>query len=272
MGEVNFSAEAPTQEATQAATPATTNSQTGIVKHEAARPGDYVPTADQIILPRINLVQAVGKLKDSFPPGALVLNQQQIIYRLPKRNAQDEVVEEGTPPLSITCCGFKPVRYVEQVQGGARGMICETEEEVAANNGTLDYQTWFANKDKGMKRFSPYTEGLFLIEKPEWLDTEAFGYTVDGKPHAIVQWAMKGTAYTAAAKRVFFTERLVGSLRGGYPTMQFALSTRWQKWGENGAYIPVLLLTKKSSEERIEFCNNFLEAAATATTEDSDSE
>lgn len=279
MSEVNFSrkkAPAASPDETKAATPEQAvqpTSTTTAVARTGQELGDYVPTADQIILPRINIVQGVGKLKDNFPVGAIVLNQQTVLFKLPVRDgANGEVKEKGTKPLNITCVGFKPIRYVEMVQGGARGMVVYTEQEVQEAKGTLDYQTWAANKAT-MKRFSPYVEGLFLIEKPEELVSEAFPYVIDGKPHAIVLWAMKGTAYTAAAKKTFFTERLVGCLKnGGYPSMQFALSTVFQRWGENGAFVPHLIATTKSTDERITFCQNFLSAAASATTEDNEDE
>lgn len=273
MAEVDFGTkEAPAQqEEAKAATPET-NTNTAVAPRTSRQLGDYVPTADQIMLPRINIVQGVGKLKDSFPVGAIVLNQQELLYKQPVRNGQGGVLEPGSKPLIVTCCGFKPVRYVEMVQGGVRGMVVDSEEAVAAAGGTLDYQTWAANKAT-MKRFSPYVEGLFLIEKPEGIESESYPYEVDGKGHAIVLWAMKGTAFTAAAKRCFFTQRAVGCLqKGGYPSMTFALSTIYQKWGENGAWVPNLLPQAKSSEERIAFADNFLKAGAAAVATDPDDE
>lgn len=268
MAEVNFGTDPAKQGENQAATPAVNNPNTAVQKPSAQAMGDYIPTADQIILPRINIVQGVGKLKDSFPQGAIVMSQQLTIFKQPVRNAQGEVTEAGSKPLIVTCCGFKPVRYVEMVQGGGRGAIYNTEAEVAANSGTLDYQTWNANKAT-MKRFSPYTEGMFLIEKPVDLVSESFPYVIDGKQHAIVLWALKGTAYTAACKRTLFTERQVGCLqKGGYPSMTFALSTKFEKWGENGAWIPVLLQLTKSSEERMKFAHDFLSSGASSTSEE----
>lgn len=272
MAEVDFSKKAPARKAKEK-TPATEET-TAIAKTDAgavAAPapstsvGDYVPSADQIILPRLNIVQGVGMLKDSFPVGSLILNRQVVLYKQPVRDAQGNITEPGTKPVKITCCGFKPVKYVEMVQGGSRGMVVNSEQEVSEANGTLDYKTWEAKKHEGMKRFSPYVEGLFLIEQPEGVDDNSFPYVVDGKNHAIVLWAMKGTAFTAAAKRTFFTDRAVGCLRkGGYPSMQYDLSVIYQKWGANGAWVPQLLATTKSSDERVAFCQEFLNAAADA--------
>jgi hypothetical protein len=61
---------------------------------------------------------------------------------------------------------------------------------------------------------------------------------------------MKGTAYTAAAKGVLFTQRASGCLREGYPTRVFAMSTKWKDFPNgNGAWVPVLLAQEATSKE-----------------------
>jgi len=49
--------------------------------------GDRLPSFEEIILPRINLVHNVGRLCQTFAPGEIVLGQSTVIYssRYPQR-------------------------------------------------------------------------------------------------------------------------------------------------------------------------------------------
>lgn len=204
-------------------------------------------------MPRLNIVQNLGELKDSFPLGAIVFNQSTVLFAPPIVNAKTGVQEKaGTAPIIITCLGFQPDRFVEKVQGG-RGLIVSSEDQVKAAGGTLDYQEAQLKKADGIKYFERLAEALIAIERPEIVadDGGVFVYPVDGKKYALAMWGMKGSAYTAAAKRVFFTGRQTGCLReGGYPSRSFAFTTRWKTWdGGKAAHIPVLLPYKASSPE-----------------------
>src|SRR5688572_28922733 len=85
--------------------------------------GDRLPSFEDVIMPRLNIVQNVGDLKDSFPLGAIVFNQATVLFTPPIVNAKSGIQEKAaSAPLIITCLGFRPDRFVEKVQGG-RGMI-----------------------------------------------------------------------------------------------------------------------------------------------------
>lgn len=225
--------------------------------------GDKIPEFKDIILPRLNIVQGTGELKDSFPQGAVVFGQSLVLFAPPIVNAKTATVERpGTPPVIITVLGFRPTRFSEKVSGGVRGIIVNTEEEVTAAGGTLNYKEWDAKKSSGMKRFEHLADALVVIERPDAVadDDTVFIYPCDGKKYALALWALKGTAYTAAAKGVFFTARAVGCLRSGYPTYSFALSTRTQSRDGNTWYVPVCLPRTKSSAEFLAFAASILTA------------
>lgn len=230
--------------------------------------GDILPDLTEIIFPRLNIVQNIGQLQESFDNGAIVLNQQHVLFLPPIINTQTGNVErKASPPVIITAIGFRPTRYAEKTVGGAKGMIVNTEEQVRANGGTLDYAEWNLKKDSGMKRFEPLADALVVIEKPDAfpLEAGAFDYGVDGKHLALALWAMKGSAYTEAAKRVFFTNRRIGMLRqGGYPSWSFAFTTR-EKTYETGnkAWVPVLVANKRQTEPFFEFVRQVLNAPQT---------
>jgi hypothetical protein len=226
--------------------------------------GDQVPTFDQIILPRVNLVASVGGLKDSYSPGSFLYDQRVILYVPPMVNAKTSKVErEGTPPVIVTVLGFRPTRYVEKVQGGGRGILCNTEEEVRKNSGTLSYQEWMLKKADGMRRFDYLAEALLAIERPETCadDGTVFTYTVEGKQFALGLYAMKGSAYTVA-KRSLFTPRSIGCLKEGYPTYSFALSSRLEPTPDKQStyWLPVFVPNKRSTPEFLKFAASVLAA------------
>jgi hypothetical protein len=223
--------------------------------------GDKIPEFKDIVLPRINIVQAVGQLKDQFTQGAIVFGQNTVLFEPmlinPKTGNMDR---PASPPVVITVLGFRPTRFVEKIVGGARGLLVDTEEQVRAAGGTLDYKEWQLKKAAGMKRFEQLAEALLVIERPEAIadDDTLFTYEVGGKKYALALWSMKGTAYTAAAKRVFFTNRSVGCLKGGYPTKSFYLTTKLESFTSNTAWVPFLLPGVASSPEFMDFARAIL--------------
>lgn len=236
--------------------------------------GDKIPDFSEIILPRVNIVQNIGKLKETFIPGSLVFNQETVLFIPPKINEKTQTVDRAaTPPVTLTVLGFRPTRYCEKIEGGAQGRIVNTEAEVRAAGGTLDYAEWQLKKAQGMKRFEPLADALVAVERPlinpqtgqpfSTTDGEdpVFGYSVDGKSLALGLWALRGTSYTAAAKRVFFTARAVGCLRGGYPTWCYTVVTREETYpGGNKAWIPVCLPKGKQTPKFLEFVTQVLSA------------
>lgn len=233
------------------------------VKSDGLVLGDTIPTFDQIILPRVNIVQGVGLLKDSFPQGAIVFGQSTILFQPAVVNIQTgNATSPALPPVIITLLGVRPTRFAEKVAGGARGLLVDTEQEVLAAGGTLDYKEWELKKSAGMVLYQPMVEGLVLIQRPEHLadDNTIFVYECEGCKYALAIWAMKGTAYTQAAKRVFFTARAAGCLRAGYPTHSFNFSTRMEKKATNSYFVPVCIPRAKNSLEFLSFVSGILAA------------
>jgi len=224
--------------------------------------GDRLPDFDEIILPRVNLVQGIGQLKDSFPQGALVFGQQTVLFTSPIIDKQTGNVKvAGLPPVNLTVLGFRPTRFVEKIAGGARGSICNSEAEVWVQGGTLDYKEWKLKEKDGMKRFEYLADAVVVIRRPEHLvdDDTVFTFLVDGQKYALGMWSMKGTIYTAAAKRVFFTARSLGCLqKGGYPSWNYSVTTRLESFGTNSSWIPVCIPNSKNTPAFMEFAAHIL--------------
>ncbi len=237
---------------------------------------DYLPGFGDIILPRLNMVQGSGLLKDSFPQGAIVFGQNLVLFTLPIFDkATGNVTTKALPPVNITVLGFRPTRYVEKVAGGAKGMLVNTESEVRAAGGTLDYNEWKLKEASGMKRFEYLAEAFIAVRRPEHVadDGTVFVFDVGGEKYALALFSMKASAYTQCAKKVFFTARNLGCLadkkengvvvrKGGYYTWSYNLSTRSAVQAGNTYYVPLAIPNAPSTKAMLEFVNGILSPAA----------
>lgn len=231
--------------------------------------GDVLPNFSEMILPRVNLVQNIGKLKDNFEPGTLLYDQKLPLFIPGKLNDQTKtVVRASTPPVTMTFVGFRPTRFVEKVIGGGKGLIVNTEDAVRAAGGTLDYTEWKAKEAAGMKRFEPLADGMVVIERPELVadDDTIFVYEIEGKKYAIALWAVRGTSYTNLCKRVLFPARRMGALRkGGFPSWCWSLSSREESFGANRSWIPIALPKAKNSPAIVDFVREILTGVSAPT-------
>lgn len=232
-----------------------------VVKGSGLLLGDYLPELKDIILPRLNIVQNIGKLQETFVKGSLVFGQNLVLFEPPKVDTQGAQTKAASPPVNLTVIGFRPTRFVEKVKGGARGMIVNTEEEVTANAGTLDYNEWKLKEASGIKRFEALADAMVAIRRPVDIkdDDTTFVYEVEGHKYALALWSMKGGVYTEGAKKVFFTARKIGALRSGYPAFSFYVTTRLKPYaGGNAAWVPICLPAEKNTDEFLKFVNGII--------------
>lgn len=230
--------------------------------------GDFLPSFKDVILPRVNIVQNIGELKDMFSPGELVYGKSTVLFTPPRINPRTGNQEDpGTGPVIVTFLGRVSERFSEKTVGGARGLIVADEASVRNCGGTLDYEEWKLKKDSGMKRFEPLDDLLVAIERPNCCkdDDTVFVFAANGKKYTFGFWAMKGTAYTEALKRVVYKDRAIGCLRGqfpdgGFPNYSYAISTREKGWEgtTNTAHIPILIPHEKNSPEFKELISGFI--------------
>lgn len=231
--------------------------------------GDKLPELKDLVLPRLNLTQNLGKATESFDPGTLVYNQQVPLFIPGKVTPPpaNKVVREQTAPVIMTFLGFRQTRYYEKTKfeggGGTRGIIVDTEAAVRAAGGTLDYNEWKANEKNGMKRFEPGVDSMVVIVRPELAkENEAdFNFEADGAKLTLAMWNLRGSLYTAACKKTLFVARRMGCLyKGGYPSWSYAVSSREEQWqGGVRSWIPVCVPNKQNSPEFLEFVRSVLE-------------
>jgi hypothetical protein len=252
--------------------PATQPKPGAVSKADGFLLGDYLPSFKDIILPRLSIAQNIGVLKESFHPGSIVLDRRVALF-VPPAIKDGQVTRAATSPVTIIVVGFRPTRFVEKIVGSAdRGQIVNTEKAVALAGGTLDWSEWSLKKAAGMKLFQPLADAFLVIERPDSLkeDNVNFSYEVDGKFFALALWAQKGTAYTSAAKRVFFTSRRIGILRqGGYPSWSFTVATREDSFGSsNKAWVPICLPKEKTTPAMLEFITQVLSTPSAEATDE----
>lgn len=204
---------------------------------------------NDIILPRLNIVQKVGDLSNIFNPGEIVLNQTLVIHE----PAVPEKSKVGHSPIILTVLGFRKRQFCEKKEGGALGNLFNTEAEVVQAGGTLDYKEHKSTKKTLYQRLAT---ALLLIQKPEHLsdgDNINFPYECEGKWYALALWSMKGTAYTNSAK-LMYTARKIGHLRVGYPTQAWSVTTKLEKYpGDLYAHIPIVRPGPKNTPKFAEF-------------------
>jgi hypothetical protein len=234
--------------------------------------GDSMPNFSEMIIPRVNIVQFSGVLKDSFEPGTVLFNQQVPLQIAAKINDKDQTVtRQATAPVTMTFCGFWPTRYVEKVPGGGKGALVNTEAQVTALGGTLDYNEWLLKREKGMKRFEYYKQALVVIERPEIVadDDTIFTFEVDGKKYTIALWALKGSAYTQGYKKILAFERRMGCLRiGGFPSTSFSVSARIAVTAGNKYFVPFMQPRAKSTPAMLDFIKELVTGTPTTTNGD----
>lgn len=220
--------------------------------------GDDLPGFKDVMFPRLNLVHAIGGLKDTFTPGEVVFGQTTVLFSPPIIDKKTgNPVQAATPPVNVTVVGIISKRFSEKVAGGIGGMIVDTEAAVREHGGTLDYNEFKLKEKSGMRRFENLVDMLVAIRRPESVadDDTVFTFPVGASKYALALWAVKGSAYTHAYKKVLAYARLAGCLKAGYPTHSFSLTTRLESRAGIAEpwWVPVLVPAEKSTPDFLEF-------------------
>lgn len=174
-----------------------------------------VPATD-IKIPKLHIAQAVGKIGQEFPFGAIVLNEQVVIYMPETKDKLTKQVEPATDPVEFVVIGFRPTQYAEKLEGGDQGRLANSIEEVVKLGGTTNYDEWKATKKP---LFQQLETALVLVKRPKIAENDVSNFNFEvlnehtGAKEfwAIVQWSMKGTGFTWAAKPIK-SERAIGCL------------------------------------------------------------
>lgn len=177
-------------------------------------------SSDDIILPRLNLVQGVGPLSEHYSPGQLVLNKSQI-------------VGSGTQPLEFTVLRLKKF-FEEKLPYGGEIMprVFDTEEQ-ARSAGLASMR----NPVEGLGNYQPVVDCEILVASPSAEDTEGnFQLEFDGKLYARAVYTARSVAYSVAGKA--FISAAVFNAKAGLHSLRWLLTPTREKVGKNMVWLP----------------------------------
>ena len=179
--------------------------------------GEFLP--EDFVLPRLNLVQSVGPLSETFQPGAFVYNKE-------------VTLTDGTQPVSLTVLRIRK-QYQEYVPYGGEEMprVFDTLEEVRAAGGWIDW------RDNQRPPFSPILNALVLVGSP-FPEHPMFPHRFGDADYGLALWTLRSTAFTRAGKTIITASQF--ALRDGLHLGEWSLTSRREKLGMNFVHVPVL--------------------------------
>jgi hypothetical protein len=198
-------------------------------------------TGSDIKLPRINLVQKLGKLGDMFEAGSLVFNKDAVL------STKKDTLEEVTV-LRLK----KQYQEVLSYDSEEHPRLFDTMAEVREVGGSLF-------RGEGVL-FSEIAHLQVAIKRPTNCSEESeslFCESFDGADYALALWTLAKTAYTASAKRIITTAgnqlKSTGLLGG-----KWSVSVELRTSDKYAWYVPVFKLTGVHTPEAQQFFRSLL--------------
>ena len=193
-------------------------------------------STDDIVIPRMNLVQGVGTLSELFTPGSVVLNKE-------------VVLTTGETPLELTILSARK-QFVENLpfDSEEKPRVYNTLDEVKEAGGSIE---WVNDEQPS---FIPILHLQLVFKAPDGEDNYAYPLEFDGKPYGLAVWTLRGVAYTRAGRNILTAARF--ALRDGLFNGKWALTTKREKFGRNSVVVPVLRNIGRNAPEFVEFLRN----------------
>ncbi len=203
--------------------------------HDAPLPlgsvcGDISP--EDIVIPRLSLVQGVGDLAELFAPGGIVLDKSLLL-------------SDGNTPLELTVLSARK-KYIENLpfDADSRPNVFNTLEEVRAAGGTIDWV------DDQQPSYVPLLQVHVIFRAPEGSDY-AYPLEFEGQSYGLAIWTMRGVAYNRAGRNILTAASF--ALRDGLFNGKWQLTTKREKFGRNSIVVPVLRNVGRNTPEFVDF-------------------
>ncbi|MBP7830727.1 MAG: hypothetical protein KA248_12505 [Kiritimatiellae bacterium] len=182
-----------------------------------------------IMVPRLNVVQAVGGLSEQFDAGTVVFNGEIVLAK-------------PGEPMEIVVAHIH-VCIEEDLEFGSEAMPrrWESREQALKEGMTLD---WGPGDERPSARY--IAEGLAFVREPANDESGQFIYPCEGVNYALAMWKMAGAAFTSAGKILISARKF--ALREGLHTGKFTLTTVREKRGTNMVWVPKLRQAGKTGE------------------------
>ena len=185
--------------------------------------------SDDIVIPRLNLVQNVGNLNELFTAGELVLNKEVVL----------------PAPLELTILSARK-QFVQNLDfdSGEKPQVFNTLEEVHAAGGTIE---WVGNQKPS---YVPVLHVNLVFKAPAGLDY-ALPLEYNGDAYGLAVWTLRGVAYTRAGKNILTAAKF--SLRDGLFNGKWELTSKREKFGRNSVFVPVLRNVGRNTPDFVDF-------------------
>jgi hypothetical protein len=199
-----------------------------------------------IKLPRLNLVQKVGSLADSFHPGSIVFEKAFVLSDGKPENA-----------LDLTPLQFRKQYQRKTVWGegdnNEQPEVYDTAEQVRAAGGSLQYG------DENY--FQEIAHIAFAVKLPENLDAgdeliDLFQYKFADALYTVAMWTVASSSYTALGKRILTDSAM--ALRNGLHTGHYHVSSEIKKNARNSWYAPKAAFAGKHTPEAATFFSSII--------------
>lgn len=176
-------------------------------------------THDDIVLPRLRLVQEKSPFSGTFPLGSIILNKKTML-------------SDGHEPLEMTLLHIRK-QFVQSLPFEARkkALAFDTPEEVRRAGGRI-------GKEPGQKpSFTPVLHVQLAFKAPAGF-SHVCPLDFDGSPYGLAIWTLRCSAYYSAGRSILTAARF--ALREGLSRGKWQLTTRIETVGQRTIVFPVL--------------------------------
>ena len=174
-------------------------------------------TSKDMLIPRLEIVQALGPNSEKFPGGTVIFNKVTTLAKF-ALGPQDK-----EQPLNIVALFAK--KFIEEVlkydPNGPLPRTFATMEDATKAGLRTGWGPKQADGTDLKPQVREVVSLLVLVQQPEGVDPILFPLECEGKRYALGMWTVRGTAYKKVAKVMFSNMHyaLGGNLAKGVWTM-----------------------------------------------------